>query len=107
MSDNIFTPVGTTKNITAASATSAVALPVFASTATSVMGSRTVRVFNGTAVVVFIEFGISTVTAAVATSMPIAPGAVEYLEVGPGVTHVAGITSAGGGTVHFTEGRGD
>lgn len=94
-----FSPIGTTKNITAAATTSSVALPVFTE-------SRTVRVYNGTNVVVFIAFGTSTIEAAVATSMPLGPGATEFLEVGPAVTHVAGITSAGGGTVYFTEGKG-
>ena len=94
-----FTPLGTTKNITASATTSSVALPVQTE-------SRTVRVYNGTDVVVFIAFGISTIEAVVATSMPLGPGATEFLEAGPAVTHVAGITSAGGGTVWFTEGKG-
>lgn len=94
-----FTPTGTTKNITASATTSSVALPVSTQ-------SRSVRVYNATDVVVFLEFGISTVEAAVATSMPFGPGAVEYVEIGPAVTHVAGITAAGSGTVYFTEGFG-
>lgn len=94
-----FTPIGTTKNITASATTSRVAIPVFTE-------SRTVRAYNGTDVVVFLEFGISTVEAATATSMPVGPGGTEFFEVGPAVTHVAGITTAGGGTVYFTEGKG-
>ena len=94
-----FSPTGTTKNITAASTTSSVALPVYTT-------SRTVRVYNATGVVVFIEFGGSTVEAAVATSYPLGPGAVEWIECGPAVSYVAGITSSGGGTVYFTEGNG-
>lgn len=94
-----FSPIGTTKNITASSTTSRVALPVFTE-------SRTVRVYNATNVVVFLEFGTVTVEAAAATSMPIGPGGTEFLEVGPAVTYVAGITAAGGGTVYFTEGKG-
>lgn len=94
-----FSPQGTTKNITASSTTSSVALPVFTE-------SRTVRVYNATGVVVFISFGISTVEAVAATSMPIGPGGTEFFDIGPSVTHVAGITAAGGGTVYFTEGKG-
>lgn len=95
-----FTPTGTTKNITASASSSRVALPVFTAT-------RSVRVYNATDVVVFIEFGTVTTDAAVATSMPIGPGGTEWMEIGPSVTHVAGITAAGGGTVYFTEGRGN
>lgn len=94
-----FTPQGTTKNITASGTSSSVALPVLTV-------SRTVRVYNATGVVVFVEFGISTVEAVAATSMPIGPGGTEFFEIGPAVTHAAGITAAGGGTVYFTEGRG-
>ena len=94
-----FTQTGTTKNITASATTSRVALPVFTE-------SRTLRVYNATDVVVFLEFGTVTVEAAVATSMPFGPGATEFIEIGPQITYVAGITSAGGGTVYFTEGKG-
>lgn len=94
-----FTPIGTTKNLTASSVSSRVALPVFTT-------SRTVRVYNATGVVVFIEFGTVATDAVAATSMPLGPGATEFLEVGAGVTYVAAITASGGGTVYFTEGKG-
>ena len=94
-----FTPIGTTKSITASTATSSVALPVFTI-------PRTVRVYNAAGVVVFLEFGISTIDATT-SSTPFGPGATEFIDVGPSVTHVAGITAAGGGTVYFTEGKGD
>ena len=96
---NIFSPQGTTKNLTASSVTSSVALPVFTK-------SRTVRAYNATTVVVFLEFGTSAVAAVAATSMPIGPGAVEFFEASASVTYVAAITAAGGGTVYFTEGMG-
>lgn len=94
-----FTPQGTTKNITASGTTSSVALPVYTI-------GRTVRVYNATGVVVFVEFGASAVAAVAATSMPVGPGGTEFFAVGPGVTHAAGITASGGGTVYFTEGMG-
>lgn len=100
MSYNSFTPVGTTKNLAVTGTTGRVALPVLTTT------SRTVRVYNTGAVVVFLEFGPSTVEAAVATSMPLGPGAVEWLEIGDKVTHVAGITAASTATVYFSEGFG-
>ena len=104
MSDQIvpFSPfAATTKSITASSITSRVALPALGTS-----GSRTVRVYNTTAVVVFILFGDVTVNA-LTTSLPIPPGAVEFFDCPAGVTHVAGITTAGGGTVYFTEGEGN
>src|SRR5688500_18311820 len=96
-----FSPIGTTKNITASATTSNVALPVFTT-------NRTVCVYNSTDVVVFLAFGASSaIEAAVATSLPVGPGGKEFFDVGPHVTYVAGITAAGTGVVYFTEGKGD
>jgi hypothetical protein len=100
MSFTIFTPTGTTKNLAVTASTGRVALPVFANQ------SRSVRVFNSGSVVVFIEFGTVATDAAVATSMPIGPGATEWFEIGGAVTYVAGITASGTATVYFTEGMG-
>jgi hypothetical protein len=103
MTEFAFSPVAaTTKSITAASVTSAVALPAL----DVEPNRRTVRVYNSTNVIVFIAFGTSAVTALV-TGLPIPPGAVETFEVPGTFTHVAGITAAGGGTVYFTEGVGN
>ncbi len=101
MADDSFAPQGTTKNITAATVSSNVALSVL----DVAPNSRNVRVFNSTSVIVFIEFGTSSsVAAVVATSMPIPPGGVETFNAPGEVTYVAGITGAGGGTCYFTEG---
>lgn len=97
---NVFTPMGTTKNITVGSSSASVALPVRAGI------DRTVRIFNGDDETVFIEFGTSTVAAVAATSMPIPAGHVELVCIGPAVTHVAAIAATGGGLIHFTEGDG-
>ena len=101
MSRDIFSPVGATTNLTASATTSNVILD-------NMTGQpRSVRVYNPTAAIVFIEFGASSaVEAAVATSLPLGPGAVEWFEIGPAVTHMAAITSAGGGTVYASEGQG-
>lgn len=99
MSRDIFTPAGTTKHISATATTGRVALPVFTT-------DRSVRVYNRANEVVFIEFGDSTVEAAVATSLPLGSGACETFQVGGAVTHVAAITSVGSGTIDFTEGQG-
>jgi hypothetical protein len=95
----IFTAIGTTKNLAVTATTGRVGLPVLTE-------SRSVRIWNSGAVPVFVEFGNSAVEAAVATSMPIPAGAVEWHEIGGAVTHVAGITSSGTATVYFTEGKG-
>ena len=70
-----------------------------------VQGARTLRVFNATAVTVFIQFGDSTVVATTA-KMPIPAGAVEVFSIG-GSTYIAGITISGTCTVYATPGRGN
>ncbi len=96
-----FTPTGATVNIAATGTTSAVALGT-----PSGQGGMAVRVFNAGAATVFIEFGVSTVEAATASSMPVPAGAVETFSVGPSVTHAAAITASGTATVYFTPGQG-
>lgn len=54
--------------------------------------------------IAFIEFGSSTVTAALATGTPILPGQTQKFTVGAGVTHMAAIGTAG--TLSVTSGRG-
>ena len=101
-----FTPIGSTKHITVAGTSASVALPVRDS-ATGAWGSRTVRVCNRASETVFIEFGIDTVAAVVATSLPILPGSVEFLEINSKNTHVAAIGTGATGTIDFTEGEGN
>lgn len=55
----------------------------------------------------FIEFGSSTVTAAVTTGLLVQPGVVMVLKKPPGATHVAGITAATTASVYVTTGDGD
>ena len=54
----------------------------------------------------FIEFGTSTITAATATGMRIAPGAVEVFRVPLNATHIAAITASGTATLYITSGEG-
>lgn len=54
--------------------------------------------------IAFIEFGNSTVTAVAATGTPILPGVVMVFAVGPDVTTMAAIGSAG--TIYVTCGHG-
>lgn len=55
--------------------------------------------------VAFINFGSSTVNAAV-TNTPILPGAVYVFTIPPGTTHVAAITGSGTATLYATLGQG-
>lgn len=65
-----------------------------------------VRLYNAGSVIVFVNFGNSTVTAAVATGMPIAPGSVEAFAVDISQTHVAAIVLSGTLTLYATPGVG-
>ena len=98
---DIFSPYGSdTTAVSVSTTTASGALNLPGQPITS-----SVRVYNGTGVTVFVQFGISTVTATT-SHMPIPAGGVETFEIGPSVTHVAGITVAGTGTLYATTGRG-
>ena len=99
--EHAFTPYGsntTAVSVSGTTASGALNLP------SATMGS-TVRVYNGTSVVVFIQFGDSTVTATTA-NMPIPAGGVEVFAIGSAITYIAGITASGTGTLYATTGRG-
>lgn len=96
-----FTPTGDTVNVAAISTTGNVALGTFSGSA-----GASVRVYNAGTATVFIAFGISTVEAVAATSMPVPAGAIEVFAVGPGVTHMAAITASSTATVYATPGQG-
>jgi len=67
-------------------------------------GSPNIRVYNSGAVAVFLACGDVAITAAVATSMPVAPGSVEIIHCGQ--TYVAGISAGTAATVYLTPGSG-
>lgn len=108
MAGEIFIPFGvntTAVSVSASTGSGALNLPTAQGTSTvSPPGNMTVRVYNGTNVVVFIKFGTSAVTAAL-TDLPIPPGGVEVFSVGA-ATHIAGITASGTGTLYATPGMG-
>jgi hypothetical protein len=68
--------------------------------------TRHVRLFNGGAATAFFEVGLSTVTAAAATSIPIASGATEIFGIPNDATHIAAITAADTATLYYTPGEG-
>jgi hypothetical protein len=98
----LFSPVGT--NTTAvscstSSANGALNLP------SATYGGASVRLYNSGSVTVFVQFGNSSV-AATTSHMPIPAGAAESFQIGPGVTHVAGITASSTATLYATPGCG-
>lgn len=66
-----------------------------------------VRMYNADATnIVFVEFGSSTIAAAVATGMPIGPGQVVGCSIDSAVTHIATIAGAATPTIYITRGNG-
>ena len=70
----------------------------------TIAASPHMRVYNSGTVAVFLSCGDVTVTAAAATSMPVAPGTVEI--IGCAQTYVAGISAGTAATVYLTPGNG-
>jgi len=99
---NLFTPKAAgTVSITSAVGTQNVDLGVAGG------GSRQIRVKNIDATnLVYINFGNSTVTASLATGIPIGAGETAGFTIGDDVTHVAAICSAGTPVIYFTPGYG-
>jgi len=91
-----FTP-GSTVNLVSTGTSGAVALPK--------SSNQQVLVTNISSVLIFVEFGISTVAATTTASMPIPPTSSRIITIGPGATHVAAI-SASTATCYFTGGHG-
>lgn len=67
------------------------------------------RIFNNTSAIAFVRTGNSrdgTITAVVATDIPIAPNSVEVLGCNDSNDIIAVILSAGTGNVYVTKGQG-
>jgi hypothetical protein len=67
---------------------------------------RNVRVSNSGLTAVFLAFGGSTVTATVATGLPIQPGTSEVFDYSGANTYVAAITESGTSRISVTRGDG-
>lgn len=93
-------PSQNTANIAVTGASQVLAVPVAG------QGTRSIRVLNSGTQIIFIVFGISTSTAAVATAMPILANSAEIFTLPNNVTHVAVIASATGSTMYITVGEG-
>lgn len=96
-----FIPVAaSTASITVGAASASVAVPVGA--------PRQVRVMNNGTATVWVSFGVSGVTAAAATGMPVGPGVTEVVTV-PDLgapTFAAAIAAGATGIIYFTPGAG-
>lgn len=91
-----------TVNIAVAAASARVAIPGLAT------GTSQVRVYNAGSAIAWVEFGDVTITAAVATGIPIPPGAIEVLTIPQvsGAPYVAAIAAGATGSIYFTPGMG-
>jgi len=89
-----------TVNIDVGASTARVAL------GTTGNGYRQVRVYNDGTATAWIAFGDVTITAALASGIPLAAGACEVHTIPNGVTYVAAIAAAGTGKIYFTPGSG-
>lgn len=69
------------------------------------IGTQSVRIVNSGTQVIFVEFGVSTVAAVAATSMPILANTVETFVLANEVTHIAAIASTTGSTMYVTTGE--
>jgi len=116
MSLDLFSPYGTDTTLLAVTGTTVSGALNLPSASTDLSGassgaarsfnaSSTVRVYNAANVVVFVNFGISTVTATT-SHMPIPPGVVETFQLSRIATHIAAITAGGTGNLYATPGMG-
>jgi hypothetical protein len=97
---------GSTQPFRPAGTASLAASTTSASTALSGGGSA-ILVYNAAAAVAFFRLGAASGLAALATDMPIPPGARMLVDGGPFVSFAAAILQSGTGTVYFTIGDGD
>ena len=95
-----FEPIGNTVKVTATTGgTDRVALP-----AVTTVTKRRSRIFNTGTVLVFVNFGSSTVTASAASNHPILPGSFQEIMIPPSATHMAAVAASTTADVYVTEG---
>jgi hypothetical protein len=96
------TPVtaGTT-TISCTSSSAATALPA------TISQQSQIELQNPGTVAIFVEVGISTATAAVATGYPVLAGQSKVITVSPTITHIACIVAVTTTTLYVTIGRGN
>ena len=101
-----FYPQANTANVAIGNTSANVQYLSLAGGAGAGTGSQ-VRLYNNSSQTVFVAFGSSnTVTAAVATGLPMAPNSVEVFSTPYQSSYVAVIAAAAGGTLYATPGEG-
>ncbi len=95
-----FQPVGDTVSLAVGTGTSNIAVT------RNGMGLQAVRLFNDGNEKIYVRFGDSTVTAAVATGIPMLPNSIEVFSFQREQTHIAAIAGAPGNTLRVTTGEG-
>ena len=88
------------------SGTTAVAASTAAAVTALSGGGSSILVFNSTAAVAFVSFGVAAGIAAANSDTPVPAGARMLLDAGPLVTYASAILVSGSGTVYFTRGDG-
>lgn len=91
-----FRPSGTAS---VAASTSAAATPLAG-------GGSSVLVYNAAGAVAFVRFGVSGMTAATASDLPVPPGARMLVDAGRLVSEAGAVLASGSGVVYFTRGDG-
>ena len=91
-----FRPAGTAV-IAASTSAASVALPP---------GGSSVLIYNGSASVAFVRFGMAGETIAVSSDTPVPPGARMLFDAGRLVTAGSAVLESGTGNVFFTRGDG-
>ncbi len=91
-----------TVNVDVAATTASVSLAVNPST------PMQVRVMNNGTATAWVNFGVSGVTAVLATSFPVGPGVTEVLTLQPqgAILYAAAIAAGSTGKIYFTPGTG-
>lgn len=74
---------------------------------TTIAQQKNLELQNAGNVVIFVETGDSTVTAAVATGYPVMPGQSKVISVASTITHVACIVAVTTTTLYVTVGSGN
>lgn len=88
------------------SGTASVAASTSAASTALAGGGSSMLVFNASAAVAFVRFGMAGMNPASSADTPVPPGARMLLDAGRLVTEAGAVLAAGTGTVYFTRGDG-
>lgn len=100
---HLFTPISPTVNLSVTTSSARVAKTALPGGSAA---PHEVRLVNVSSVVIFVEFGDSTVVASASTSYPLLPNTVEAFQMSAAQTHIAAIAASGTATLYATSGLG-